>query len=123
MAMLGEKSAAVADPDDHLSSSAVAAESSASGSGEWDKPECDRLDDVSIATVITATVITIVITIVTGIVIIVFVAVLIAISCIVVGLIVSFRPLLPSGEILVLVGGVIIIIVFLIFLATPFFLI
>ena len=46
----------------------------------------------------------------TGIVIIVFVAVLIAISCIVVGLIVSFRPLLPSGDILVLVGGVVLVI-------------
>ena len=46
MAMLGEKSAAVADPDDHLSSSAVAAESSASGSGDWGvKIECARSED------------------------------------------------------------------------------
>jgi cytochrome b subunit of formate dehydrogenase len=76
MAAQSEIPPAVAATDDDISSPAVAAESSASGSGEWDKPECDRLDDVSIATVITATVITIVITIVTGIVIIVFVAVL-----------------------------------------------
>ena len=47
-----------------------------------------------------------VITIVTAIVIIVFVAALIAISCIVVSLIVSSRPLLQSGVILVLVGVV-----------------
>jgi uncharacterized membrane protein len=109
MAAQSEIPPAVAATDDDISSPAVAAESSASGSGEWDKPECDRLDDVSIATVITATVITIVITIVTGIVIIVFVAVLIVISCIVVGLIVSFRPLLPSGDILVLVGDVVLV--------------
>ena len=109
MAVQSENSPAVAATEDYLSSSAVAGESSASGSGEWDKPECDRLDDVSIATVITATVITIVITIVTGIVIIVFVAVLIVISCIVVGLIVSFRPLLPSEDILVLVEDVVLV--------------
>ena len=44
--MLSEEPAAVADPDDHLSSSVVAGESSASGSGEWNKLERTRVSDI-----------------------------------------------------------------------------